>query len=63
MAAVAEVESTDADQQEEDVFVAGTPLKPVAEETDGIIFEEAMNNIGLFSKTDTVLDTTDLPLC
>ena len=58
-----EDESTEADNESEIISVGG-PLSIVGGcESEGVNFEEAIGRAGLFSDTDTALDTAGLPIC
>ena len=62
--AVAEVELTDQNDRKENVSLGGTQSRNLDDESDGIMFEEAMKKKrGRVWETDTVLDTIGLPLC
>ena len=58
-----EDKGTEADHQSEIVSVGG-PLSIVGKcESEGVTFEQEIGRAGLFSETDTALDTPVLPLC
>ena len=55
-------ESTEAEDLSETVSVGGTLSNRLGCESVGVTFKDAIGRAGLISETDTVLDTTSLPL-
>ena len=52
----------EADDESERISVDG-PLSIVGGESEGVTFGEAVGRAGLISETETVLNTTGLPIC
>ena len=58
-----EDEGSAANDESEVISVGGHLANVVGYEPEGSTFEEAFARTGLISVTETVLDTTSLPLC
>ena len=46
-----------------EIFSVGGPLSIVGGESQGVTFEETVERAGLFSETESALDTAGLPIC
>ena len=56
-------ESTEAEDESENISVGGPQSSVGGCESEGVTFEEGVGRAGLISETQTALDTAELPIC